>query len=221
MDKVKYASMAVNANYKSVFWMWVALVLLLSNLLLASFVITSDTSEKTIVVPAELDRPFSVRGERLSPSYIEQMARHFAHLLLTYHKQNAEYQFDTVLRYTDPAVYNEMKTRFAMDVERIRRNDIRSVFHPMKIHVKDNTAHITGELNGFVGGHKVNTAVKTYEFRFNYGSNLSLVAFNELSQNSVGSYERVEQEEDFMIDQSGSPVNRMESNISGASDNDD
>lgn len=213
--------MAVNANYKSVFWMWVALVLLLSNLMLASFVITSDTSEKTIVVPAELNQPFSVQGERLSPSYIEQMARHFAHLLLTYHKQNAEYQFDLVLRYTDPAVYNDMKTAFSLDIERIRRNDIRSVFHPMKIHVKENTAYITGELSGFVGGHKVNTAVKTYEFRFNYGSNLTLVAFNELAKNSVGSYERVAQDEDFMIDQNASGDNGTESNISGVSDNDD
>ena len=167
MDKVKYASGAVNASYRSVFWMWVALVLLLSNLMLATFILTSDMSEKTIVVPAKVDEAFSVQGDQLSPSYIEQMARHFSHLLLTYHKQNAQYQFDTVLRYTDPAIYNDMKTRFAMDVERIRRNDIRSVFHPMKIHVKENTAMITGELSGFVGEHLVNTHVKTYELRFN------------------------------------------------------
>ncbi len=217
MDKVKYASMAVNAGYRSVFWMIVAVVLLLLNLMLASFILTSDMSEKTIVVPAKIDEPFSVQGDQLSPSYVEQMARHFSHLLLTYHKQNAQYQFDTVLRYTDPAFYNDMKTRFAMDVERIRRNDIRSVFHPMKIHVKENTAMITGELNGFVGGHLVNTHVKTYELRFNYTSNLTLAAFNELTKNPAGFYDRVEQDEGFMIDQISSSENGTESSVNGAS----
>lgn len=220
MDKVKYASMAVNANYKSLVWMSVAALLLLSNLMLAGFVLTSDMSEKTIVLPAWVDQPFSVQGDQLSTSYVEQMARHFSHLLLTYHKQNVQYQFDTVLRYTDPAIYNEMKTRFAVDVERIQRNDIRSVFHPMKIHVKENTAHITGELNGFVGGHLVNTHVKTYELRFNYTSNLTLAAFNELIKNPAGSYDRVEQDEHFMIDQISSSDNRTESNVSGVADND-
>ena len=217
MDKVKYASMAVNAGYRSVFWMIVAVVLLLSNLMLASFIFTSDMSEKTIVVPIKVDEAFSVKGGQLSPSYVEQMARHFSHLLLTYHKQNAQYQFDTVLRYTDPAIYNDMKTRFALDVERIRRNDIRSVFHPMKIHVKEKTAMITGELSGFVGGHLVNTHVKTYELRFNYTSNLTLAAFNELIKNPAGVYDRVEQDEGFMIDQTSSSENGTESSVNGAS----
>ncbi|MBQ4840004.1 type IV conjugative transfer system protein TraE [Pseudoalteromonas luteoviolacea] len=201
MDKKKYTSTVINANYKATLWMGVSAVLLASNVMLSSFVMTADTSEKTIVVPPQMDKPFSVQGNEASPEYIEQMARYFSQLLLTYHKKNAQSQFDTILHYTDPSVYSEMKTRFSLDYDRISRNDISSVFYLMGIHIKKNVAVITGELNGFIGSHLVSKKQKTYELRFNYNGNLSITGFNELQKDSVGSYEIIKPDEEVMIEQ--------------------
>ena len=200
MDKQKYSSTVINANYKASLWMGVAGVLLLSNLMLAGFVVTADTSEKTIVVPPQVDTPFSVQGNEVSPAYSEQMARYFSQLLLTYHKQNAQSQFDTVLHYTDPSVYSAMKTRFAVDYDRISRNDISSVFYLMGIHIKKDVAVITGELNGFIGSHLVSKRQKTYELRFKYNGKLTITGFNELEKDSVGSYQVVKPNEEVMIE---------------------
>ena len=200
MDRQKYSSKVINANYKATLWMGLAVALLASNVMLASFVMTADTSEKTIVVPPQMDKPFSVHGNEVSPEYIEQMARYFSQLLLTYHKSNAQSQFNTVLYYTDPSVYSEMKTRFSIDYDRISRNDISSVFYQMGIHIKNNVAYISGELNGFVGSHLVSKRQKTYELRFSYNGNLTITAFNEIKRDSMGAYEVIEPDEEMMIE---------------------
>lgn len=200
MDKRKYTSTVINANYKASLWMGISVVLLVSNVMLAGFVLTADTSEKTIVVPPQLDRPFSVRGNDVGPEYIEQMARYFSQLLLTYHKHNVQAQFDTVLHYTDPSVYNDMKTRFAVERDRISRNDISSVFYLMGIHIKKHVAMISGELNGFVGSHLVSQKQKTYALHFNYHNTLTLSGFNELRKDSLGSYTIVKPDDDVMIE---------------------
>jgi conjugal transfer pilus assembly protein TraE len=200
VDKRKYTSTVINANYKASLWMGLSALLLVSNVMLAGFVLTADTSEKTIVVPPQLDQPFSIQGHDVGPEYIEQMARYFSQLLLTYHKQNAQAQFDTVLHYTDPSVYSEMKTRFALDRDRISRNDISSVFYLMGIHIKKQVAIISGELNGYVGSHLVSTQQKTYALHFHYDNQLRLTGFNELQQDSMGSYEVVKPDDEVMIE---------------------
>lgn len=200
MDKQKYTSTVINANYKATLWMGIAAIMLVSNVMLAGFVVTADTSEKTIVVPPQVEKPFTVQGNEVSTAYIEQMARYFSQLLLTYHKQNAQAQFNTVLHYTDPSVYSEMKTRFAVDYDRISRNDISSVFYMMGIHIKKDVAVISGELNGFIGSHLVSKKQKTYELRFNYNGQLTITGFNELQKDSVGSYEVVKPDDEMLIE---------------------
>lgn len=202
MDKQKYASAYINANYKSSLWMGVAGILLASNVMLASFVMTANTSEKTILMPPELEKPFFIHGNEVSPAYIEQMAKFFSQQLLTYHKKNAKYQFDSVLRHTDPSVYSEMKTRFMVDIDRISRNDISSVFYLMGIHIKKNVAILTGEQNGFIGSHLVSKKQKVYELRFNYNGKLSITGFNEVEKNALGGYGVIHQNDEMMIESS-------------------
>lgn len=211
MDKKKYNSTVVNANYKATLWMGVAALLLISNVMLSGFVITADTSEKTVIVPPKIDKPFSVQGNDVSPEYIEQMARYFSQLLLTYHKKNAQSQFDTILHYTDPSVYSEMKTRFSLDFDRISRNDINSVFYLMGIHIKKNVAIITGELNGFIGSHLVSKKQKTYELRFNYNGKLTITGFNEMQKDSVGIYNIVKPDDEILIEAQPEPQKFTES----------
>ena len=201
MDKQKYASTVISAHYRASFWMFISVALLISNVLLSGFVFTADTSEKTIIVPPELEKSFFVRGNEVSPEYIEQMAKYFSQLLLTYHKQNAQSQFNTILRHTNPAVYGEMNTRFLMDVDRISRNDISSVFYLMGIHIKKNAAVLVGEQLGMVGSQVVSKNKKSYKIDFDYdGGKLTIVGFNEVIKNSSGSYDVIKQEEKMMID---------------------
>ena len=151
MTKEKYLSSLVSANYKTAVWMIAAGVLLASNLLLTVFLFTMDLSEKTIIVPPELDKPFSIQGETVSAAYIEQMAKYFIQLLLTYHSDNVSAQYEMVLHHVDPRVYSELKAQLSAQAERIHRNEIGSVFYLMGVQIAQKKATLTGELVGMVG----------------------------------------------------------------------
>lgn len=200
MDKNKYISALLSLNYKSTFWMIVSAIMLLSNVMLSYFVMTADTSEKTIVTPPVIEKAFSVHGNELSPSYIEQMSRFFINLLLTYQKQTAESQFDTVLLYINPLVYSDMKNRFSLEQDRISRNDISSVFYIKNMHIKGDSAVISGELNGAIGSQWVSKKQKTYELQFAYDGQLSIIGFNELKLNSDGTYAVVKSDDDVLVE---------------------
>jgi len=200
VDKNKYVSALLSSKYTTKLALGVAGFLLLSNTMLSYFVMTADTSEKTIVVPPVLDKPFTVQGNNLSPEYVEQMARFFSGLLLTYQKQTAKSQFDIVLHYFEPAAYNNMKARFAVDNDRISRNDLSSVFYLMSIHISQNTALFSGELRGSIGSHVVSIRQKTYELKFSYDGNLHILGFNEMRKDPTGKYQVIEPDADVMVE---------------------
>lgn len=208
MDKKKYSSTLAQAIWQTNYSRIIALGLLISNMVLAYAIVSADISEKTIVVPPGFDTPFAVKGNDVSPEYIQQMGRYLSQLLLTYQKKNARAQFDTVLRYAHPAVYGDLRTRFRMEVDRIGRNDISSVFHILSIHSRKDKAIIYGELTGFIGGHQVSKREKTYELNFQYGGTLQITGFNELQKDSVGGYVRTEQEDDVILDMPAASVNK-------------
>jgi len=198
----KYKSAWLSAHYRSSVWMMVAAVLLVSNLLLSIFVLHADTSEKTIIVPPSLNKPFWIRGTQLSPDYIEQMAAYFSQLLLTYHPQNARSQFESVLRYTDPHTYNAMKAKLYADAQRITRNEISSVFYPMGIHISNTLATINGELVGMIGQQVVSRKQKYYGIQFDYrNGSLFVESFNELIPDGSGkNFTKVEAENESLVD---------------------
>ncbi len=181
MVKNKYVSAIVNSEYTKVFWMGVSGVLLISNVMLANFVMTATTTEKTIVTPPVVTKAFWVRGDEISKEYIEQMADYFSQQLLTYQVDTAESRFDTVLHFVDPQHYAEMKSKLGSDAERIKRNEMSSVFYSQGIHIKDKSAVITGELVGMVGEQIVSRAQKHYEIKFAYNNGvLTIESFTEV-----------------------------------------
>lgn len=181
MVKNNYVSAIVNSEYNKVFWMGVSGVLLISNVMLSSFVMTATTTEKTIVTPPVVTKAFWVKGDEISKEYIEQMADYFSQQLLTYQVDTAQSRFDTVLHFVDAQHYAEMKSRLGSDAERIKRNEMSSVFYSQGIHIKEKSAIITGELVGMVGEQIVSRAQKNYEIKFAYNNGaLTIESFQEV-----------------------------------------
>lgn len=168
MDRTRYVSALADARHSARVWLVAATGLLLANIVLCIVLLSSDLREKTIVVPPHFDRPFSVRGDELSASYIEQMGRYFAQLLLSYQKQTARGQFDAALQYFDPRVYGEVKARLHAEADRIEHNDISSVYHITSMDIRGRSAVITGEQIGIVGKKIVHRTPKSYSMTFRY-----------------------------------------------------
>ena len=197
VNKEKYLSALTSANYKTAVWMLVAGILLVTNLLQTLFLFTADLTEKTIVVPPDLAKPFSIHKSEVSPAYVEQMPHYLSQLLLTYHDDNVAAQFDSVLRHVDPSAYAHLKAEFHAQADRVRRHLIGSVFYPMGIHVAKLTATINGELVSMIGQKIVSRKQKYYQFAYAYrNGSFYLVKFQELEKGSGEALKPIEPKED-------------------------
>ena len=205
MDKRKYSSRLVSAlNYATISQL-ANTAMAIAICLLSYFVVTADTSEKTIITPAFIEKSFSIHGNNVSPEYLEQMTELFANYLMVYQKQNAKYRFEQVLKYFHPSVYASMKSHFDSEIGKIQRNDIASVFYPQSIHVDRMTVYVTGERVGLIGAQLVGKQQKTYEFKYEYGATLTITAFNEVERNSLGGYTVKKPEDQVMVEQPQTP----------------
>jgi conjugal transfer pilus assembly protein TraE len=182
VDRKEYASNLVTLRIENKFLKSLSAGLVIANLALAYFVMTADTSEKTILVPPQFDKPMTFAGGELTPAYLEQMGRYFGNLLLTWHKANAMSQFEQVLNYVDPSIFSTLREQFAADFKRISRNDLSSVFFINGIDVKKNIVVIKGIQQLKVGSQVVSQGQKFYELTFGYPSGrLVITSYRELS----------------------------------------
>ncbi len=168
MDKAIYNSQLANSNYHKNKWMLSAIAMAISNLLLVVMMVSIDKSEKTIIVPENMQKPFWVQGERFDPIYLEQLSNYFFQLLLTYNKSNAQYQFESLLRHVSFEYFAKLQALLLADVARIGRNEVSSVFYPMGIKIAGLKAVIEGQHLGMVGEQVVQKKMVTYSMQFKY-----------------------------------------------------
>jgi len=97
--------------------------------------------------------------------------------------ENASFQRETLLRYTDPAYYNHLKTQLVNEEDRIKENHINIAFYPVNIKIDNKAlkAIVEGDLKSFVGetalpGKRVSYQIK---YRF-YSGRLLIHSFEEV-----------------------------------------
>ena len=186
MDKRKYSSDLKETHARLVQWKYMAIGLLVSNILLSIFVITKDYSEKTIVIPseygvrAETSEGFWVKGNEASPSYIEAMAREFAIRSLTFHPKNVRAQFDHVVLHAHPSVYSDLKAKYDVDADRVEKGQLSSSFHIMRIQVQGMKAVVSGVLESKVGKQTLEDKVAHFELSFVYEGKVYLNDFRQI-----------------------------------------
>lgn len=193
MKTTKYNSMLKNANYTTTFWLLLFLGSALLNLMLGWFVVTADTSEKTIITPAKYTQTMWVKGNEVSNSYKDEVAKYLVDLLLTYHSQNARAQFKSVLNYAHPSQYNILKAKFGAEAVRAERNQLSNIFYRLGSHVMENSVVLTGEERRMVGTQVVATEIKSYQIEMEYqNGKMFLNGFYEVVQNpTTGVYSKV------------------------------
>lgn len=184
MDRRRYVSALAETVHRRNLWMTMALAMVLANLLLSCKVLTTSTQEKTIITPPVLEKAFWVQGEKVAPEYLEMMATFFAGLALSYTKDNIEGQVALFLRYTDPEAHGELATRLNAEADKIKRNNLSSVFYPVEVRVREKSQQIaiTGDLVTMVGEQVTGRRRTVFSLRLTYRNGRLFVAeFNEAS----------------------------------------
>ena len=125
-------------------------------------------NERTIIAPPELKQSYWVEGNRFSPSYLEEMALYFTHLLLDVTESNIISQGEILLRYISPNAYGNFKAKILQDEKRLKKEQLSLHFLPGDIHIFPTTltAEIGGDLISYVGSKKVSQVRETYRIVF-------------------------------------------------------
>lgn len=150
-------------------------LLLLSNSIQAILLIYRH--ERIIVAPPQLTQSFWVEGNQFSAQYLEQMALHYAHLILDVTEKNILYQGDIVLRAVTPESYGVFKEKLLSDEKRLQKNNLSTRFSATecKISQETLTVEITGELMSYVADKRISQIHETYQIQFQNQSGRLLI----------------------------------------------
>lgn len=174
--------LALLNNYRSqINKMWIGFFIALFIILsLAIKILTTVTSEKTIIVPAGFNQPFTVKGDQYSNTYKEQMATYLLQLLFNYQPKNVKYQFNQFLQYAHPTVSETLNRKLNADARSVIQKKSSSVFYPQQVRVEDNDTYVTGKLIGMVGKAIVTDEVKTFKLTFDTNGGFFVYGLNEV-----------------------------------------
>ena len=126
--------------------------------------------ERIIVVPPDIKQEFWLEKNKVSASYLEEMALFFADLILESSPESAAYKRDIILRNTVSSGYGPLKTRLLEDEERLKKEHLTTSFQASSVKVDPEKlfVELTGDLIHFVGEKRISQSRDTYQFQFEY-----------------------------------------------------
>jgi conjugal transfer pilus assembly protein TraE len=164
-----------------------AALLALVSLLLTVSVCRLIGRERIVITPPVVNQAFWVEAKAVSPEYLSQMASFLAQLRLNLTPGNAAYQQETLLRYTDPAYYGDLKNELVSEAGQLEKTHTSLIFYPVEVAVdaKQLTAQLTGDLSATVGNDHLPVQRIHYQLQFRYSEGrLWLKSFEEIKTNS-------------------------------------
>ena len=162
-------------------------------LLLAISVCRLIGRERIVITPPVVNQAFWVEARAVSPEYLSQMASFIAQLRLNLTPSNAVYQQETLLRYTDPAYYGDLKNELVSEAEQLEKTHTNLIFYPVEVVVNTQqlTANIIGDLSATVGNDHLPVQRIRYQLNFRYSEGrLWLTAFKEIKNDHDESHSK-------------------------------
>lgn len=184
MRHAHYESEKTAAKAREARWRMMAFGLLAVNATLSITIAGTDTTEKTIVVPPTLEKPFWVKGSEMSPEYLEEMARYLAGLVLNVTPNSVDTSHEIFLRYVAPANFGDVRTRLAVEADRLKRDNASAAFYPVgyQTKAKNRQTVITGDVTTMVGKQVISTVRRSWRFTYTLASGrLEVAEFVEVS----------------------------------------
>lgn len=155
----------------------------LLSLLLAAAVLCLIGKKRTIIVPPTFNQAFWLDSNTVSDSYLEQMSRYFAGLLLNVTPNSFANQSEHLLQHVAAENFAIVKAQLLEQQKEITDKAISTTFHitHFKIDRKHLWVELKGELKVLMANAQVISKTKTYQLKFDYKQGqLYLQSFNEV-----------------------------------------
>ncbi|MEJ2405370.1 MAG: type IV conjugative transfer system protein TraE [Candidatus Thiodiazotropha sp.] len=170
MRRQHYESEKNSAKAGEARWRLAAFGLLAANMLLAMTVAGTDTTEKTIITPPVIERPFWVKGSEVSPEYLEEIARYLSTLVINATPKSIDANIEIFLRYVAPESYGVIRSKMKAQAARMKRDDVSTAFYPVgyQTRLKERQTVITGDFVTMVGKQRISSIRRAWRFDFSF-----------------------------------------------------
>lgn len=185
MDPKKYRSVLANAFAQNGFLKIVLTISAVVNVLLAIVLFSAVDSTRVVVVPPEIEKGFWVDKDKVSETYLEQMALFIAQLELNVTPASQGYQAKQLLKYVHPSLAGKMESAFLAEGEQLKKDNASTWFRPtlVRVDAKSKQVAITGDYAVTVAEKQVVNVSKTYVAEFEMsGNRLFLTRFGEANE---------------------------------------
>lgn len=160
-------------------------VLALSQLVSLVVIVGIAGSERTVIVPPNIERSFWVSKDKASREYLEQMAAYVAWLTLDVTPATVDWKRNALLDWAVPSQHAALKTQMDLEAERLRRHNAATSFLPQQLVADENeqTVVVVGRLRRQINGADVGEPeTRSYLARFAFaGGRVHLHTFKEIA----------------------------------------
>lgn len=162
---------------------WTIAGLLVYGIVASLTVLAQIGTERTILVPPVTEKTFWVSANKVSASYLEQMAEFVAYHILDVSPANIDYKREILLRYVNPEAHGELRTRQEIEAARVKQDNVSTMFSIQQLTPDEDRMSVVlrGRLTTFVNGTRTSEDDRAYLAEFDYsGGRISLKTFKEM-----------------------------------------
>ena len=164
--------------------------LVLSQLLLLAVIVSIVGSERTIIVPPNIDRKFWVTKDKASREYLEEMAGYVSWLVLDVTPSTVDWKRNVLLNWVAPDQHATMKSKMDLEADRLRTNNASTSFLIQQFTADEakQSVLITGRLRRQINGTDIgDPETRAYLAQFQYaGGRVHIHSFKEVPEAPPG-----------------------------------
>ncbi|MBB3122178.1 type IV conjugative transfer system protein TraE [Pseudoduganella violacea] len=142
-------------------------------------------TQRIVVTPPTVDKPFWVSGARVSNAYLEQMGGYVAWLILDVTPASVQWKKEALLSFVEPDEAGALKIRQEVEAERLKKLNASTYFLLQQLEPDEEkqTVLLSGRLRTYVNGQETSVTPKRYLAQFSYrGGRSHLKAFKEVDR---------------------------------------
>ncbi|MCK6431585.1 MAG: type IV conjugative transfer system protein TraE [Burkholderiaceae bacterium] len=141
--------------------------------------------ERTVLVPPVIEKSFWVQHDKVSASYLEQMASFMAYLVLDTSPHAVDWKGRLLLQYAAPKDAPAFQQKLGVEATRVKQLNATTVYSIKGLAPDEKTMSVrmSGTLATYVNDQRVSDVAKAYRLKFTYtGNRILLQSFEEVEE---------------------------------------
>lgn len=155
-------------------YLFIAVISLITNILLAGYIYTVSGSVRTYFIPPTIERPFWISNQKVSAEYLTGMSILIADLYLNVTPNNAQMKHELLLRYIDSGAYAAIKKEMLNQELKLKKEHMTVSFQleNPKVDADNLEAQLEGDVTYTFGQTALPSQRVTYLLKFVYKNGL-------------------------------------------------